>query len=95
MAGGPDDVRLSAIGQLLGAAAVASSVSRLSSDRVIPRAEYFRVPDDPAGIAVTPEKNAPQESEAGSSIHSEFVITPETLARYRLPSRGTSLGLLR
>ncbi len=35
-----------------------------------------------------------QESEAGFSIYSEFAITPETLQRYRLPSRGTYVGVL-
>ena len=38
--------------------------------------------------------DSPQESEAGFSLQSEFAITLETLQRYRLPSRGTSLGVL-
>jgi hypothetical protein len=35
-----------------------------------------------------------EESEAGLSIYSEFAIKPETLQRYRLPSRGTYAGVL-
>jgi hypothetical protein len=46
----------------------------------------------PAGIDVTPEGYAIVRS--GVSIYSEFAITPETLQRDRLPSRGRSLGVL-
>jgi len=46
------------------------------------------------GMTVTAEMHTPQESEAWFSIYSEFAITPETLPRYRLPIRGTSLGVL-
>jgi hypothetical protein len=45
-------------------------------------------------MTVTAEMHTPQESEAWFSIYSEFAITPETLPRYRLPIRGTSLGVL-
>ncbi len=44
---------------------------------------------------MTPEMDTPQETQAGFSMYSEFAITPETLQRYRLPSRGTSLRVLR
>jgi hypothetical protein len=43
------------------------------------------------GMTVTAEMHTPQESEAWFT---EFAITPETLPRYRLPIRGTSLGVL-
>jgi len=46
------------------------------------------------GMTVAAEMHTPQESEAWFSIYSEFAITPETLPRYRLPIRGTSLGVL-
>ena len=48
------------------------------------------------GMTVTAEMHTPQdqESEAWFSIYSEFAITPETLPRYWLPIRGTSLGVL-
>jgi hypothetical protein len=46
------------------------------------------------GMTVTAEMHTPQESEAWFSIYSEFAITPETLPHYRLPIRGTSLGVL-
>jgi hypothetical protein len=56
--------------------------------------DYFRLARDPTGIAMTPEIETPQESEAAFSIYSEFAITPETLQCYRLPSRGTYVGVL-
>jgi hypothetical protein len=46
------------------------------------------------GMTVAAEMHTPQESKAWFSIYSEFAITPETLPRYRLPIRGTSLGVL-
>ena len=46
------------------------------------------------GMTVTAEMHTPQESEAWFGIYSEFAITTETLPRYRLPTRGTSLGVL-
>jgi hypothetical protein len=49
---------------------------------------------DPTGIVLTPEIETPQEPEAAFSIYSKFAITPETLERYRLPSRGTYVGVL-
>jgi hypothetical protein len=36
---------------------------------------------NPAGIALTPEMDMPQETQAGFSMYSEFAITPETLPR--------------
>jgi hypothetical protein len=54
----------------------------------------FQLARHSGGMAVTPEKHTPQESEAWFSIYSEFAITTETLPRYRLPIRGTSLGVL-
>ena len=49
----------------------------------------FRVARHPAEIAVTPKTDTPQESKEGLGA-----ITPETLQRYRLPNRGTSLQVL-
>ena len=49
----------------------------------------LRVARDPAGIAVTPGTETRKSLKRGLGA-----ITPETLQRYRLPSRGTTLQVL-
>ena len=71
-----------------------SATDRLNlNHRVTPRL-HLQIARHSGRLAVTPEMHTPQESEACLSIFSEFAITPETLPRYRLPIRGTFLGVL-